>query len=275
MTVPNTNTQELYTGSPPTINWPYTFPIILGTDVVVSLIDPTGVETVLTSNYTVDTVNAQVIYPTVISGLAPLPASWHIRLKRVEPITQLLDLLNQGALNEENLETSLDKVTMICQQLNALIASINATTLPTYALGYLYCNGTALSWTAVTSTTYAGTIGRGIDTAKWASPVAGDIYIATDTAKLYICFVTNTWTFYVGGGAATRVYGTFNNASLTTGVLTITHSFALSAPYALSVSIFDNTGKQIVPDGITGAANTIAIDLSSYGVIAGVWGFQY
>ena len=65
----------------------------------------------------------------------------------------------------------------------------------------------------------------------------------------------------------------FTNSDLTTGVLTITHNLGLSAPYAVNVAIFDNTHNQIIPDAVTGTANTCAIDLTSYGTLTGTWGY--
>lgn len=69
--------------------------------------------------------------------------------------------------------------------------------------------------------------------------------------------------------------GTFTNANLTAGVLTIRHNLGLTSPHAILIAIFDNTNKQIIPDDITGATNTVAIDLSSYGTLSGVWGYRY
>ena len=84
----------------------------------------------------------------------------------------------------------------------------------------------------------------------------------------------------LGGGGATLTRATFTNANLTAGVLTITHSAALSAPYTVMVTVFDNNYQQIIPDSITGATNTVAIVLSSYvtaggGSIAGTWGYGF
>jgi hypothetical protein len=66
---------------------------------------------------------------------------------------------------------------------------------------------------------------------------------------------------------------TFVNGDLSTGKLTITHSLALSAPYSVIVAIFDNNSKQIIPDDITGATNTVEIDLTSFGTLSGTWGY--
>lgn len=76
-----------------------------------------------------------------------------------------------------------------------------------------------------------------------------------------------------GGAAATR--STFTNATLSSGVLTITHSLGLSAPYSLDVTIFDNTGAKIMPDSLVGTTNAIEVDLTSYGTLTGTWGYVY
>lgn len=66
---------------------------------------------------------------------------------------------------------------------------------------------------------------------------------------------------------------TFVNGDLSTGKLTITHNLGLSAPYSVIVVIFDNNSKQIIPDEVTGATNTVEIDLTSYGTLSGTWGY--
>ena len=74
-------------------------------------------------------------------------------------------------------------------------------------------------------------------------------------------------------GVVTR--GTFVNGDLVAGILTISHNLSLSSPYGLIVVIFDNTSKMIVPDDLTGAANSIAVDLTSYGTLSGTWQYIY
>lgn len=69
------------------------------------------------------------------------------------------------------------------------------------------------------------------------------------------------------GDSSTR--GTFVNGDLSTGKLTITHNLSLSAPYSVIVVIFDNNYKQIIPDEVTGATNSVEIDLTSYGTLSG------
>lgn len=84
---------------------------------------------------------------------------------------------------------------------------------------------------------------------------------------------TGNFDFYKKGAGGTS--GTFTNATLSSGILTITHNLGLSTPYALSVSIYDNNGKQIIPDDVTGSTNSVAIDLTSFGTLAGTWGYRY
>ncbi len=61
----------------------------------------------------------------------------------------------------------------------------------------------------------------------------------------------------------------FTSANLTAGILTVTHN--LGQQFA-SVQIWDNTNKRIEADDYTATnATTMAVDLSSYGAIAGTW----
>jgi len=69
--------------------------------------------------------------------------------------------------------------------------------------------------------------------------------------------------------------GTFVDGDLTAGVLTVTHTLGLSAPYAIGIAVFDNSFKQIIPDEVTGSTNSAAVDLSSYGTLTGTWGYRY
>lgn len=114
--VQSTNNKVTYTAgnNNTTTHFGYTFPIIASSDIKVYITDLTGVATLITSNYSVDTVNAEVIYPT--SG-SPLAAGYKITLMRVVPFTQLLSLSNQGAFNAANVMAAFDKAVMLSQQL--------------------------------------------------------------------------------------------------------------------------------------------------------------
>lgn len=62
---------------------------------------------------------------------------------------------------------------------------------------------------------------------------------------------------------------TFVNGDLSTGVLTVTHDLNSSI---VGVTVIDNNGKIVLPDEVTiTGANTVAIDLTSFGTLAGTW----
>ena len=79
----------------------------------------------------------------------------------------------------------------------------------------------------------------------------------------------------VGSGGASVTRGTFTNTDLVAGILTVTHSKALTAPYSLVISVFNNNAKMVIPDDVTGLTNTFKIDLTSFGTITGTWGYAY
>jgi len=61
----------------------------------------------------------------------------------------------------------------------------------------------------------------------------------------------------------------FTNASLSSGILTVTHS--LGKQYVI-VAVYDNNDVLVIPDAITATSTTVVtIDLSSFGTIAGTW----
>lgn len=70
------------------------------------------------------------------------------------------------------------------------------------------------------------------------------------------------------------IRGTFTNSTLSSGVLTVAHALALSAPYMVNVVIFDNNSKQHIPGDVTGSANSVAIDLAAEGALTGTWGYM-
>lgn len=62
---------------------------------------------------------------------------------------------------------------------------------------------------------------------------------------------------------------TFTNASLSSGLLTVTHN--LSATPVI-VQVYDNTNSMIIPDQITLTSTNVAtVNLTSFGALAGTW----
>lgn len=74
------------------------------------------------------------------------------------------------------------------------------------------------------------------------------------------------------GASASATELSFTSASLSAGVLTVTHNKALAAGYTAIVAIIDNTGNIVIPDAVnTFATNSFKVDLTSYGTISGTW----
>lgn len=65
----------------------------------------------------------------------------------------------------------------------------------------------------------AHSLKSGLDANKDASPNVGDVYVATDTSKLYVCFVVGAWTNIVGGVTVGVYAGT---TTLTAGNRSVT-----------------------------------------------------
>lgn len=70
--------------------------------------------------------------------------------------------------------------------------------------------------------------------------------------------------------AIARVYQTtFTNASLTAGVLTVTHNLGNQYP---GVWIIDNGARVVLPDEVTFTnGNSLTVDLTSFGTLTGTW----
>lgn len=126
MSLSDSANKIIYAGDGATTVFGITFALPLdstGTDVYVYVVDDEGNVTLLDSNYSVDVNAMTVTYPTVggVSPLDPgvneLPNGWQLVLDRTEPMSQTLQLTNQGVLDMPSIEAAFDKLTMICQQL--------------------------------------------------------------------------------------------------------------------------------------------------------------
>lgn len=83
---------------------------------------------------------------------------------------------------------------------------------------------------------------------------------------------TDLWKAGVVGSelAIARVFRQgFTNATLSGGVLTLTHNLGQQF---CQIEIYDNANRKIMPDEVTlSSANAAAIDLTSYGTLTGTW----
>lgn len=117
MSLSNETPIRTYCGNGTTVAWSLPFSVKQETHVGVYLTSPEGKETRLTENFSVDLAERTVTYPAPQSELAPLSAGWKITLRRHTPLTQQVDLTQQGELDVEALEGGLDKTVMQIQEL--------------------------------------------------------------------------------------------------------------------------------------------------------------
>lgn len=118
MTVANTNVSSSYNANGVTREWNLGFAYnstLSGLSIVVKHAD--GTSTTVTENYELD--GAVLTYPTVESELDPLPVGDVITIIRVTPLTQSINLTQQGPLDAETLESGYDKATLQIQEVSS------------------------------------------------------------------------------------------------------------------------------------------------------------
>ena len=120
-----TNTSTTLAGNGLTREWTYTFQVNTtnGSDVEIWLTSPMGSVNQVTTSYTIDVATSKVTYPTVASLKSLLPSGWTIKIQRVTPKTQALDLINGGSFDGPALEKALDKTVMQVQEVGILAAA--------------------------------------------------------------------------------------------------------------------------------------------------------
>lgn len=95
---------------------------------------------------------------------------------------------------------------------------------------------------------------------------------ASASASMLWDETTDLWKAGLVGSevAIARVFrASFTNATLSAGVLTLTHNLGQKF---CQVEIYDNTDKKILPDEVTlSSTNASAIDLTSFGTLTGTW----
>jgi microcystin-dependent protein len=116
MTVSTQTSKSQYTGNGVTTAFTGSFRILDQTHITVILTDTSGVDTTqaLTTNYTVSGVGGATF--TVTFLVAP-PSGYGVTIVRNVPLTQGLDLVLNDEFPSTEMENSLDKATMVDQQL--------------------------------------------------------------------------------------------------------------------------------------------------------------
>jgi len=118
VTIANNQRKKIYVGNGAATAWPFSFKAFVESDVEVYITDANGVDTKLTTGYRVSLntgAGGEVTYPYPTTG-AKLTASEKISIARDVPLSQEVDLVDQGPLFAEVLEEALDRVTVINQQ---------------------------------------------------------------------------------------------------------------------------------------------------------------
>lgn len=209
MTLTSSTPKIVYTGNGTT--GPFSFPFTVfesdSSDLVVEKYTiATGATTTMTitTDYTVSVSS----YPgsgsiTLVSSLS---SAYKLIIRRSLEMSQETDLQPNDDLPANTIETMVDKAVAMVQQVKevadrGLVQDVTQSTQINFpgasANKYIGWNdtGTALEnkTLSVTETQYNGTISRGTDASKPASPAVGDIYLATDTKVVYACWSTGTW----------------------------------------------------------------------------------
>ena len=231
--ISNENSKIIYSGDGTTTTFPYNFYIFQDSDIVVLLRDKnTGAETTqtLNSDYTV-TGAGNESGGNVVFTSAP-SSDYYVVIYREVELTQETDYVENDKFPADTHERALDKLTMITQQLDEKVSravlqpitqdtSIEFPIISSSSSGkYLTNDGSSLSWGSITATNYNGSIARGNDADKSSNPTAGDVYYATDTGIMYVCFTNGSWTAYYSDTVRLTtdqtIEGTKNFKSLTT-----------------------------------------------------------
>jgi len=125
MTVSSTLAKISYAGNDSNTSFSFSFTVFANTDLVVTFTNSSGVESTLvegtgTSNYSVSVSSypgtGSITWPA--SGSTKLQSNEKITIKRVLPLTQTIDLQNQGGYFPDVQETGFDKGVYISQQID-------------------------------------------------------------------------------------------------------------------------------------------------------------
>ncbi len=114
--------KRIYAGNGVTRRWEVDFPLASPQDVRVYVTSPAGAETELAEDFELNAAGTELEYPTLSSGKPPLAEGWSLTLERHTPLTQEIDLLRQGELDAEVLESGYDKLTLMVQELNEKVS---------------------------------------------------------------------------------------------------------------------------------------------------------
>ena len=203
MKVSSVTSKVTYTGDGATYVFPIVFSYLEDSEVEVTrhwLSNASTNVLTLNTDYVISSNNVRLT-----GSYSYLPTGSQLIISRDMSFTQAVDYTSGGPFPAETHEEALDRLTMISQQLKEIfdrmivrsISYNSALTFPSLVSGgYLTTDGSTLSFDDMVSMTfnYSGTISRGTAAAKPGTPGVGDVYIETDTKKLYTCNSAGNWT---------------------------------------------------------------------------------
>jgi hypothetical protein len=277
MAVSSTTNKVIYTGNG-TTTFPYTFKIFADTDLIVTKVtiaDETEVDLTLTTDYTVTDAGEEA--GGNVELVSALTSAYKLVIRRVVPFLQATDYVENDNFPAESHEEALDRCAMRDQQLQEQIdrcvkAGLTETDVLTPAeLTAAVASAEAAQAAAELAQTGAETA----ETNAEAAEINAELAETNAEAAQVAAEAAQAAAEAVATALAGDIVSTFTDADLTAGVLTITHNLDLDAPYPINALIFDNNSKQVLPDSVTGLANSVEIDLSSYGTLTGTWGYSY
>lgn len=221
MTIASTTNRNDYDGNGSTATYAYAFKVFNQSHLLVTIKrDSDGYEWTLTitTQYTVtgvgETSGGNIVLvddgSEWMDGSSFLDTGYSLTVRRVVPLLQSTDIRNQGDFYPEAHEDQFDLLVMIDQQQQDELDRALKLTETSESGPFTFPDpeadkawfwnalGTAIEYRAltVTSGTFPGDFDAGLDASKAASPSTNDVYIATDTQTLYICFSSSTWTAY-------------------------------------------------------------------------------
>lgn len=128
MTISSQASAVTYLGNGATTQWAFNFPITSLSHLQLKIKDSTGaLSNIPPGDYQVVGIGAPtggyVIYP--LSG-NPVPPGWRVRVQRVVPLVQPVEIVNQEAFYPEVIESAADYGRFIDQQILQRIADIEA-----------------------------------------------------------------------------------------------------------------------------------------------------
>lgn len=287
MTISSVTSKVIYVGTGSTAAaakiFAYPFKILRAADLTVSeYISATSAATVKTldTDYVVSGVGSDSGGNVTLTGsYTNLPTSSQLVIQRIVDLTQETDYVENDPFSAETHENALDKLTMATQQLQEQVdRSIKADIAQTSS-SVVFTDFVAQSLIATSSATVSVTqASNAYVYAAQASSSAALVPDPTSQTAGYTIVVNGTqngWVFQAAGGAASTQVN-FGSASLSAGVLDITHGGGLGLPYAISVSVFDSAGYMVIPDNVVGSTNTVHIALSTANfTVTGTWAAIY